>query len=329
MVEVKGIISISVALCLILNIVCVDCWCKRKPVIFNFGDSNSDTGGYAVTRGRLWKGRTSSASSMHLSDRLSDGKLVLDFLCESLRSNYLSPYLESLGSNFSNGANFAISGVENLVGRDEFKDAKYMIDIGQNDLWAAFHHSSYAQVIKKIPSFISEIEDAICNLYEHGARNFWVHNTGPLGCLPERLATTPRYGGDADQYGCLKEMNEGARVFNDKLHLLCDQLRYKMKNASIVYVDTYSIKYDLFANSAKYGFENPLMACCGYGGPPHNYNSNIKCGQKGYTVCKEGSRYISWDGVHYTEAANQIIASKILSTNFSSPQIKFNYFCNT
>lgn len=76
------------------------------------------------------------------------------------------------------------------------------------------------------------------------------------------------------------------------------------------------------------GFENPLMACCGYGGAPYNYNKNITCGARGHNVCEMGSKYISWDGVHYTEAANAIVASKILSTNFSAPQIKFNSFCN-
>lgn len=101
-----------------------------------------------------------------------------------------------------------------------------------------------------------------------------------------------------------------------------------MKNATVIYVDLYSIKYQLIANSASYGFENPLMACCGNGGPPYNFNPNITCGQEGFKVCSEGSNFVSWDGVDYTEAANAFFASKILSTIFSTPQINFHYFCD-
>lgn len=44
---------------------------------------------------------------------------------------------------------------------DDFQNARYIIDIGQNDLAGAFTHSSYAQVIERIPSFIAEIKYAI------------------------------------------------------------------------------------------------------------------------------------------------------------------------
>lgn len=76
------------------------------------------------------------------------------------------------------------------------------------------------------------------------------------------------------------------------------------------------------------GFENPLMACCGYGGPQYNYNPNVTCGQTGSNVCNEELKYISCDGIHHTETANTIVASKILSTEYSTPLINLYYFCD-
>ncbi|PON88737.1 SGNH hydrolase-type esterase domain containing protein, partial [Trema orientale] len=48
-----------------------------------------------------------------------------------------------------------------------------------------------------------------------------------------------------------------------------------------------------------------------------------------YNLCADASKFKSWDGVHYTEAANAIFVSKILSTNYSTPPLKFQYFCST
>lgn len=90
-------------------------------------------------------------------------------------------------------------------------------------------------------------------IYEEGGKNFWVHNTGPIGCLPKSLTTYNKYKDDYDEHGCLRSLNEGAKIFNDKLYLLCEKLRDEMKNITIVYLDVYSIKYDLIANSSNYG----------------------------------------------------------------------------
>lgn len=74
------------------------------------------------------------------------------------------------------------------------------------------------------------------------------------------------------------------------------------------------------------GFAQPIMACCGYGGSPLNYDSRVSCGLtkilNGTTIaakgCNDSSVYVNWDGIHYTEAANQYVASQILTGNYSN-----------
>nr|KYP71611.1 GDSL esterase/lipase LIP-4 [Cajanus cajan] len=88
-----------------------------------------------------------------------------------------------------------------------------------------------------------------------------------------------------------------------------------------------SCNNNLGCSDGNMGFSNPLMACCGFGGPPYNFDARVPCGQTGYEVCHEGSRYVSWDGIHYTEAANTLIASGVLSMAYSTPRTPFNFFC--
>ncbi|XVF22030.1 hypothetical protein REPUB_Repub12eG0139300 [Reevesia pubescens] len=181
-------------LLLLLLPLSVHCQCTKNPIIFNFGDSNSDTGGYADGLGLNFAPPNGRTYFHQPAGRISDGRLIIDFLCESLKIGYLTPYLNSLGPNFTNGANFAISGsatlprfvpfsldiqvsqflrfrsrspalmlngYKDLVGDGDFQNALYTIDIGQNDLAGSFDYLTYSQVFDKIPSFITEIKYAI------------------------------------------------------------------------------------------------------------------------------------------------------------------------
>ncbi|EYU38395.1 hypothetical protein MIMGU_mgv1a012643mg [Erythranthe guttata] len=212
-------------------------YCKNPPIIFNFGDSNSDTGGLVAGLGYSVKFPNGRSFFGRSTGRLSDGRLIIDFLCQSVNTSVLRPYLESIGSTFENGANFAIAGsatlpknvpfalniqlmqfihfkdrssqlsstgIEGLIGYDRFDDALYMIDIGQNDIADSFAKEglSYLQVVDKIPSILAEIDNAIKEIYDQGGRKFWVHNTGPLGCLPQKLALAKNISSiDLDSFG--------------------------------------------------------------------------------------------------------------------------------
>ncbi|KAI3425445.1 Lipase_GDSL domain-containing protein, partial [Psidium guajava] len=54
--------------------------CKRQPVIFNFGDSNSDTGGYSAALGANFGLPNGRAFFREGTGRLGDGRLIIDFL---------------------------------------------------------------------------------------------------------------------------------------------------------------------------------------------------------------------------------------------------------
>ncbi|KAK7277891.1 hypothetical protein RJT34_22910 [Clitoria ternatea] len=336
------------------------------PAAFNFGDSNSDTGELAAALGFLLAPPNGQNYFKPPSGRFCDGRLIVDFLMDAMDLPFLNAYMDSVGlPNFQQGCNFAAGGstilpatatsispfgfgvqvsqflrfrarvLELLAGKkldkyipaeDYFEKGLYMFDIGQNDLAGAFYSKNLDQVLASIPTILLEFETGIKKLYDHGARNFWIHNTGPLGCLPQVVAKFGTDPSKLDVLGCVSSHNQAAKTFNLQLQTLCNKLKGQYPDANVTYVDIFTIKADLIANYSKHGFEQPIMACCGYGGPPLNYDNRVSCGLtkilNGTKIsakgCNNSSAYVNWDGIHYTEAANQYVASQILAENYSN-----------
>jgi hypothetical protein len=69
------------------------------------------------------------------------------------------------------------------------------------------------------------------------------------------------------------------------------------------------------------GIERPLMACCGHGRPPYNYNLFKACMSAEMQLCDVGAHFISWDTVHLTETPNAIVATKVLTGDYSTQSI--------
>ncbi|CAL4910214.1 unnamed protein product [Urochloa decumbens] len=323
---------------------------QRPPVVlFNFGDSNSDTGGVAAAGGiRIMppEGRTYFRRP---TGRLSDGRVIIDFICESLGTHELNPFLKGIGSDYSNGANFAMAGstvshgvspyslnvqvdqfvyfrhrslemfergLKGPVSKEGFENALYMMDIGHNDMVGVAHTPS-DQWEKKITEIVGEVRKAISILYDNGARKFWIHGTGALGCLPALVVQEKN--GEHDAHGCLAGVNRAAKAYNKKLSQLCDDMRFHLKDATIVYTDMFAIKYDFVANHTKYGIEWPFMVCCGNGGPPYNFKPGKPgCGD----LCPPEAKVVSWDGVHFTDFGSGLAAKLAMSGEYSKPRVK-------
>lgn len=88
---------------------------------------------------------------------------------------------------------------------------------------------------------------------------------------------------------------------------------------------------------ASVGFELPLVACCGYGGK-YNNSKTARCGSPAIingsqiildSSCDRPWVRVSWDGVHYTEAANKFTFDQISTGAFSDPPIPLNFACHT
>ncbi|KAL0540820.1 hypothetical protein IC582_020835 [Cucumis melo] len=344
----------------------------RFPAVYNFGDSNSDTGGISAAFNVI-----ESPNGMtffgHPSGRACDGRLIVDFIAEKLKFPYLNAYLDSVGTNFRHGANFATGGssirpggyspfhlglqvsqfiqfksrttylynrlqsnnrtnipIKSSIARpQEFSKALYMFDIAQNDLSYGFQHSSEEQVRASIPDILNTFSEAVQQVYKEGGRYFWVHNTGPVGCLPFSILDNHRPG-NIDSIGCVKSANEVAQELNRQLKNLLVKLRKELPLARITLIDMYSAKYLLVSKAKTEGFLSPVSFCCG---SFHGFHLN--CGKKEVVngtvyennACKDPSKHISWDGIHYSEAANLWIADHILNGSFSDPPLPIDKAC--
>ncbi|KAG8076784.1 hypothetical protein GUJ93_ZPchr0006g44982 [Zizania palustris] len=348
--------------------------CKFAAV-FNFGDSNSDTGGF-------WAAFPAQQAPFGMTyfrrpvGRASDGRLVIDFLVQAMGLPLLSPYLQSVGSDYRHGANFAtlastalqpntslfvtgtspfFLGVQlnqlkhlrskvltsngkngRLPAPDVLRNSLYTIDIGQNDLTSNLGSQNIETVKQSLPSVVSQISSAVQELYNIGARNIMVFNMAPIGCYPAFLTKLPHSSNDMDGYGCMKTYNSAVIYYNELLNTSLAEVRKKLQDASIVYADKHTVMLELFRHPEAHGLKYASKACCGHGDGAYNFNPEVYCGSSkilnGQTTtakaCADPKNYVSWDGIHTTEAANKIIASSLMSGSYSYPPFDLSKLCH-
>ncbi|XP_020206023.1 GDSL esterase/lipase At4g01130 isoform X1 [Cajanus cajan] len=350
--------------------------------IFNFGDSNSDTGGF-------WAAFPAQSGPFGMTyfkkpvGRASDGRLIVDFLAQALGLPFLSPYLQSIGSNYNHGANYAtlastvllpktslfVTGISpfslaiqlnqmkqfktkvneehqqvsfdcssgtTLPSPNIFGKSLYTFYIGQNDFTSNLAAIGIGGVQQYLPQVVSQIAATIKELYNLGGRTFLVLNLAPVGCYPSFLVELPHNSSDIDEFGCLVSYNNAVVEYNNMLKETLRQTRESLSDASVIYVDTYTVLLELFRHPTSHGLKYGTKACCGYGGGDYNFDPKAYCGNtkeiNGSTVtataCDDPYNYVSWDGIHATEAANKLTTFAILNGSYSDPPFPFQEHCD-
>ncbi|KAF8720610.1 hypothetical protein HU200_023681 [Digitaria exilis] len=181
-------------------------------------------------------------------------------------------------------------------------------EIGANDyLIGVTGNRTLSELETFLPQILSAINSAVTDVIVAGARTVLVPGMIPMGCEPQLLA---QYNGSIDasgydpETGCITWLNDFAVLHNRELRRMLRDLRRAHPGASIVY-DLYRAITDLIVSPGRYGERAPPVACCGDG-------MAASCVAAGTTVCADPSEYVSWDGVHFTEAANRRIACAVL-----------------
>ncbi|CAM8983558.1 unnamed protein product [Rhodiola kirilowii] len=160
----------------------------------------------------------------------------------------------------------------------------------------AYDSESYAQLL--INLYAAKIQA----VHDLGLRKFFLAGVGPLGCIPNQLASSliTRPG------ECVTRVNDLVKSFNKRLISLVDQLNANHNHGSVFsYGNTFDAFIDIISNPSKYGFQVSNKGCCGVG----KNRGQITCLPL-EMPCANREQYVFWDAYHPTEAVNKIFAQR-------------------
>ncbi|KAG8378567.1 hypothetical protein BUALT_Bualt08G0150300 [Buddleja alternifolia] len=139
-------------------------------------------------------------------------------------------------------------------------------------------------------------------LYSVGLRKFVVPGIGPLGCIPNQLAT-----GQAPPGRCVDNVNQMLGAFNQGLVSLVNIMNNGTHPGSMfVYGNSYGAIGDILNNPERYGFKVVDRGCCGIG-----RNQGVITCMPWSPPCTNRNEYVFWDAFHPTQAVDAILAHRV------------------
>ncbi|CAJ1975545.1 unnamed protein product [Sphenostylis stenocarpa] len=297
----------------------------------------------------------------HPSGRMSNGRLIIDFIAQAYGLPMLPPYLNlTEGQDIKKGVNFAYAGSTalnkfffeqkkmNVVGatyslstqfdwfkklkpslcgsKEEchsyFKNSLFLVgEIGGNDLNAIIPHKNIAELQDMVPLIVESIINTTSNLIEEGAVQLVVPGNFPIGCNSAVLATVN--SDNKDDYDQFGCLTS----YNTLIENYNEQLKKNIETLRQKNTHVTITYFDYYGATIRFssGKIETFKACCGKG-EPYNLSLEIYCGSPAATVCSDPSKQINWDGPHFTEAAYRLIAMWLIDGSFANPSLKSPIF---
>ncbi|KAK8933676.1 GDSL esterase/lipase [Platanthera zijinensis] len=320
---------------------------RGELVTFVFGDSLTDVGNnnflpYSLAKSNYpWYGIDYIAGIP--TGRFTNGRTIGDIISSKLGIPSPPPYLSLSLDNgdMLHGVNFASGGagilnetgsyfIEKLSLDDQIScfqktaeairvkigkvaskkllnEALYFVGLGSNDFVNNFLQpflldSHMYTVDEFIGLLVNTVNGQLKRLYSLGARKVVFDGLGPMGCIPSQRVHSP-------DGNCLELLNEWAVQFNSRIQSLIAVLNSQLPGARFSFSNSYDIVLDLIQNPQSYGFKVSTTSCC-------NVDTTVGglC-LPNSKLCSNRSEYVFWDAYHPTDAANQVIADRLFSTN--------------
>ncbi|KAK8274386.1 hypothetical protein V6Z11_D10G070100 [Gossypium hirsutum] len=317
------------------------------PAILTFGDSVVDVGNNdylpSICRANYPPYGRDFANQKPTA-RFCNGKLATDITAETLGFTtyppaYLSP--EASGNNLLIGANFASAGsgyddraaslnhaitlsqqveyfkeyqakLAKVAGSSKsasiIKDALYVLSAGSGDFLQNYYVNplvNHAYTPEQYGSFLIDAFTRFVQYVSDTTRKIGVTSLPALGCIP--LART-LFG--YHEKGCVSRFNTDAQQFNEKLNAAATDLQKQHPNLKIVVFDIYKALLDVVNTPSNYGFLDATSGCCGTGTVE---TTVFMCNPYTLGTCPNASKYVFWDSVHPSQAANQVLADALIT----------------
>ncbi|KAF8730708.1 hypothetical protein HU200_016568 [Digitaria exilis] len=191
-------------------------------------------------------------------------------------------------------------------------------------------------------SFNAEIKPLVPKvLIGLGAKTIMVPGNFPIGCVPTYLTLFQSNNpSDYDAFGCIRWLNDFAEEHNRALQLMLERIVPRNDpTVTVAYGDYYGAVLEITRSPQKHGRYHHHIAYVKFfvlhAGKDHTIYICIKqlagfrkdvvltacCGDcashkpgnaTSIHLCPDPSKHISWDGLHFTEAAYKFVARGIL-----------------